>query len=148
MESYLKLDRQLCFKFYKISRSITRAYKTLLDRLDLTYPQYLAMLVMWEYEELSFSDISKKLDLKTGTLSPMLKKLEKMDLIEKTASNIDCRQIMIGITNKGLDLKIKAKDIPLEILKKTGITIDELKKIEKDLEIIQEKLDGNEELKK
>jgi len=140
MESNLKLDMQLCFKFYKISRSIIRAYKPLLDKLDLTYPQYLTMLVMWEYEELSFSDISKKLDLKTGTLSPMLKKLEKMDLIEKTASNADCRQIMIGITNKGLNLKIKAKDIPLEILKKTKITMEELKKIEEGLQIIKGKI--------
>ena len=140
MESYLKLDMQLCFKFYKISRSIIRAYKPLLDKLDLTYPQYLAMLVMWEYEELSFSDISKKLDLKTGTLSPMLKKLAKMDLIEKTASNEDCRKIMIGITNKGLNLKIKAENIPLEILKKTGITMEELKQIEKSLQIMEGKI--------
>ncbi|UUV20088.1 MarR family transcriptional regulator (plasmid) [Fusobacteria bacterium ZRK30] len=143
MESYLKLDTQLCFKFYKISRSIIRAYKPLLDKLGLTYPQYLAMLVMWEHEELSFSDISKKLDLKTGTLSPMLKKLEKMDLIEKTSSNADCRKIMIGITNKGLNLKIQAENIPLEILKKTGITMEELKKIEATLQIVQEKLDDN-----
>lgn len=140
MESYLKLDMQLCFKFYKISRSIIRAYKPLLDKLDLTYPQYLAMLVMWEHKELSFSDISKKLDLKTGTLSPMLKKLAKMGLIEKTASNLDCRQIMIGITNKGLDLKIKAENIPLEILKKTGITMEELKQIKASLEIIEGKI--------
>lgn len=143
MESYLKLDMQLCFKFYKISRSIIRAYKPLLDKLDLTYPQYLAMLVMWEHEELSFSEISKKLDLKTGTLSPMLKKLEKMDLIEKTASNADCRKIMIGITDKGLNLKIQAENIPLEILKKTGITMEELRKIEATLQIVQEKLDDN-----
>lgn len=140
MESYLKLDMQLCFKFYKISRSIIRAYKPLLNKLDLTYPQYLAMLVMWEHKELSFSDISKKLDLKTGTLSPMLKKLAKMGLIEKTASNLDCRQIMIGITNKGLNLKIKAENIPLEILKKTGITMEELKQIEASLEIIEGKI--------
>ena len=147
MESYLKLDVQLCFKFYKISRSIIRAYKPLLDKLDLTYPQYLAMLVMWEYEELTFSDISKKLDLKTGTLSPMLKKIEKMGLIEKTASNIDCRQIMIGITRKGLDLKIKAEDIPLEILKITGITMEELKQIQSSLKIIEDKLDDKREFK-
>jgi DNA-binding MarR family transcriptional regulator len=140
MESYLKLDMQLCFKFYKISRSIIRAYKSLLDKLDLTYPQYLAMLVMWEHKELSFSDISKKLDLKTGTLSPMLKKLAKMGLIEKTASNLDCRQIMIGITNKGLNLKIKAENIPLEILKKTGITMEELKQIKASLQIIEGKI--------
>lgn len=141
MENYLKLDMQLCFKFYKISRSIIRAYKPLLDKLGLTYSQYLAMLVMWEYEELSFSDISKKLDLKAGTLSPMLKKLEKMDLIEKKTSNVDCRKIMIGITNKGLNLKIKAEKIPIEILKKTGITMEELKKIEASLQIVEEKLD-------
>ncbi len=141
MENHLKLDMQLCFKFYKISRAIIRAYKPLLDKLGLTYPQYLAMLVMWECEELSFSDISKKLDLKTGTLSPMLKKLEKMDLIEKRTSNVDCRKIMIGITNKGLNLKIKAEKIPLEILKKTGITMKELKQIEASLQIIEEKLD-------
>lgn len=140
MENYLKLDMQLCFKFYKISRSIIRTYKPLLDKLNLTYPQYLTMLVMWEHKELSFSDISNKLDLKTGTLSPMLKNLEQMGLIEKTASNIDCRKILVGITDKGLILKVKAKNIPLEILKINGISIDELKKMEESLKIIEDKI--------
>ncbi|WP_028855800.1 MarR family winged helix-turn-helix transcriptional regulator [Psychrilyobacter atlanticus] len=139
MEDYLKLDMQLCFKFYKISRSIIRAYKPLLEKLGLTYPQYLAMLVMWEYNEISFSDISKKLDLKTGTLSPMLKKLEKMELIERVTSDTDCRKIMIGITKTGLKLKIKAESIPLEILKKTGITMEELKDIKAVLQVVEDK---------
>jgi len=140
MEDFLKLDMQLCFKFYKISRSIIRAYKPLLDRIGLTYPQYLAMLVMWEYEEISFSDISRKLDLKTGTLSPMLKKIEGMELVECITSNSDCRKVLIVLTDKGLKLKVQAKDIPLEILKKTGITVEELKEIETTLEILEEKI--------
>lgn len=139
MQDYLKLDMQLCFKFYKISRSIIRAYKPLLEKLGLTYPQYLAMLVMWEYNEISFSDISKKLDLKTGTLSPMLKKLEKMKLIERVTLDTDCRKIMIGITKKGLELKIEAENIPLEILKKTGITMKELKDIKATLQVVEDK---------
>jgi MarR family transcriptional regulator, organic hydroperoxide resistance regulator len=139
MEDYLKLDMQLCFKFYRISRSIIRAYKPLLEKLDLTYPQYLAMLVMWEHNEISFSEISKKLDLKTGTLSPMLKKLEKMELIERVTSDIDCRKMMIGITKKGLELRIKAENIPLEILKKTGISMEELKDIKAALQIVEDK---------
>lgn len=139
MQDYLKLDMQLCFKFYKISRSIIRAYKPLLEKLSLTYPQYLAMLVMWEYNEISFSDISKKLDLKTGTLSPMLKKLEKMKLIERVTLDTDCRKIMIGITKKGLELKIEAENIPLEILKKTGITMKELKDIKATLQVVEDK---------
>lgn len=139
MQDYLKLDMQLCFKFYKISRSIIRAYKPLLEKLSLTYPQYLAMLVMWEYNEISFSDISKKLDLKTGTLSPMLKKLEKMKLIERVTLDTDCRKIMIGITKKGLELKIGAENIPLEILKKTGITMKELKDIKATLQVVEDK---------
>ncbi|MGB6128002.1 MAG: MarR family transcriptional regulator [Psychrilyobacter sp.] len=139
MEDYLKLDMQLCFKFYKISRSIIRSYKPLLDKLDLTYPQYLAMLVMWEYNKISFSDMSKKLDLKTGTLSPMLKKLEKMELVERVTLDIDCRKIVIGITKKGLGLKTKAKNIPLEILEKTGITMEELKDIKAILQVVEDK---------
>jgi len=139
MEDYLKLDMQLCFKFYRISRSIIRAYKPLLEKLDLTYPQYLAMLVMWEHNEISFSEISKKLDLKTGTLSPMLKKLEKMELIERVTSDIDCRKMMIGITKKGLKLRTKAENIPLEILKKTGISMEELKDIKAALQIVEDK---------
>jgi len=139
MEDYLKLDMQLCFKFYKISRSIIRAYKPLLDKLGLTYPQYLAMLVMWEHNKISFSDISKKLDLKTGTLSPMLKKLEKMEFIERVTLDTDCRKIVIGITKKGLELKIKAKNIPLEILEKTGITMEELKDIKAVLQVVEDK---------
>jgi len=139
MEDYLKLDMQLCFKFYKISRSIIRAYKPLLDKLGLTYPQYLAMLVMWEHNKISFSDISKKLDLKTGTLSPMLKKLEKMEFIERVTLDTDCRKIVIGITKQGLELKTKAKNIPLEILKKTGITMEELKDIKAVLQGVEDK---------
>lgn len=131
MKDYLKLDLQLCFKFYKISRAISRAYQPLLNKLNLTYPQYLVMLVLWEHNSISFSSLSKILDLKTGTLCPILKKMQILELIEKETSNNDCRKTIIKLTLNGEKLKEEAKDIPKLILKKLNLKENELKEINK-----------------
>ncbi|MHA4984979.1 MarR family winged helix-turn-helix transcriptional regulator [Cetobacterium somerae] len=129
MKDYLKLDLQLCFKFYKISRAILRAYQPLLNNLNLTYPQYLVMLVLWEHNNIYFSNLSKILDLKTGTLCPILKKMQDLELIEKEVPNDDCRKTIIKLTLTGKKLKEEAKDIPKLILKKLNLTENELKEI-------------------
>lgn len=114
----LKLENQLCFPFYAVSRLIIRAYQEDLDALGITYPQYLVMMVMWEYEELSVIEIGEKLILNTNTVTPLLKRMETMDLITRIQSETDHRKVMIKLTDKGKNMKEAAAGIPLNLLEK------------------------------
>jgi DNA-binding MarR family transcriptional regulator len=118
MENYdqLKLENQICFPFYAISRLITRQYQPFLDEMKLTYPQYLVLLVLWEYERMPVNDIAKKLILNTNTITPLLKRMEKMGLITRTKDNLDERKVMVQLTKKGASLKKKAVNIPYQLL--------------------------------
>lgn len=122
MEDYLKLSNQLCFKMYSASRTMTRLYGPMLKEIGLTYPQYLAMLVMWEKRKVLFKELGIELKLKTGTLTPLLKKLESMGYVLKKKDEKDDRQVWIELTQKGLDLKEEAKHIPISIAKRAGLT--------------------------
>ena len=115
-DSILKLDNQICFPIYSTSRLITKAYKPFLDEIGLTYPQYLVLLVLWESNEISVNTISQKLLLNTNTLSPLLKRMENMDLISRSRSSQDERSVIITLTSKGKDLKTAAKPIPEKLL--------------------------------
>jgi DNA-binding MarR family transcriptional regulator len=106
------LRSQICFPIYTASRLITKAYKPYLDEIGLTYPQYLVLIVLWESDGLSVNQITEKLLLNTNTLSPLLKRMEKMELIQRNRSSKDERIVVIQLTNKGKDLKIKALTIP------------------------------------
>ncbi len=112
----LKLENQLCFPLYVASREIIRRYKPFLDKLDLTYTQYIAMMVMWEKKSLKVTELCKCLFLDTGTVSPLIRKLKSKGYIELSRSKEDERIQVITITDKGEALKEEAVDIPAKMI--------------------------------
>jgi DNA-binding MarR family transcriptional regulator len=121
----LKLENQLCFPFYAVSRLIIREYQDDLDRLGITYPQYLVMLVLWESDGVTVNDISRRLILNTNTITPLLKRMESMQLITRTTAREDQRKVIIQLTEKGRKMEVDAADIPLNLIKKLGVVPDE-----------------------
>jgi DNA-binding MarR family transcriptional regulator len=114
-DSQLKLSNQICFPIYSVSRLITKAYKPFLDKMGITYPQYLVLMVLWENDGITVNQITEKLLLNTNTLSPMLKRMEKMGIIERNRSEKDERSVIIKLTPKGKELKEQAANIPNEL---------------------------------
>ena len=108
----LKLENQLCFPLYACAKEVLRRYTPLLEPLGLTYTQYIAMMVMWEHKSISVKDMGKLLFLDSGTLTPMLKKMEKAGLIQRKRSEHDERMVIVTITDKGEELHDKAAEIP------------------------------------
>lgn len=117
----LKLENQLCFPFYATSRLIIRAYQEDLDALDITYPQYLVMMVLWEDQEITVNQIAEKLILNTNTITPLLKRMEIMGLITRTPSKSDQRKIMVGLTEDGSKMREQATEIPYRLLQRLKI---------------------------
>ncbi|MEF9951062.1 MAG: MarR family transcriptional regulator [Clostridium sp.] len=111
----LKLDNQLCFSLYALSREVIKLYKPLLDSYGLTYTQYVAMLVMWEDEKILFKELGKRLHLDSGTLTPVVKKLESMDLVTKYRNKDDDRVVTVELTEKGRLMKDNIIDVPKQI---------------------------------
>ena len=111
----LKLENQLCFPLYACSKEIVRKYKPFLDKLDLTYTQYIVMMVLWEKKKINVKNLGKYLLLDSGTLTPVLKKLESKEYIIRKRFESDERNLIISITKKGSELKNKAKNIPIEM---------------------------------
>lgn len=138
----LKLENQICFMVYAAAREITKQYRPLLEELDVTYPQYLALLVLWEKNELSVKELGEKLYLDSGTLTPMLKRMEAHKLIIRQRSKQDERSVIVSLTEKGESLRGKAACIPgalLENMNIYGPELDQLKKtLGKVLNSIQE----------
>src|SRR6056297_721979 len=114
MDKYdsLKLENQLCFPLYALSRKVTKLYKPLLDKYNLTYTQYITMLVIWEYEKISFKDLGQKLYLDSGTLSPVIKRLKNKELIDKFRDPTDDRSVVIELAKKGKEMKKKIIEVP------------------------------------
>ena len=111
----LKLENQLCFLLYASSREIVKRYKPLLDKIDLTYTQYIAMLVLWEKKQLTVKEVGECLYLDSGTLTPLLKKLESKGLVTRVRSEKDERSLVVTLTQEGEKLKEQAVEIPLQI---------------------------------
>ncbi len=118
----LKLENQLCFPLYACSKEIIKKYKPFLDKLDLTYTQYITMLVLWEEKNINVKTLGNKLLLDSGTLTPLLKKLEEKGYIERRRSINDERKLIVSLTKKGEELKQLSQDIPLNISKCLNIT--------------------------
>lgn len=114
----LKLSNQLCFPIYAASRLITREYQPLLHKLEITYPQYLALMVLWETDHITVNDITKKLLLNTNTVTPLLKRMEVLGLISRKRSEDDERKVLVTLTKKGEELQKKAAKIPAQLLQK------------------------------
>ena len=126
-DEVLKLSNQICFPLYASGKEIVRRYKPFLDELDITYTQYLVLMVLWEKDHVSVKEIGERLYLDSGTLTPLLCKLENKGLIRKEKQPVDERELIISLTNKGMKLKEEAKDVPPLIAKKVKLTQDEAK---------------------
>ncbi len=121
----LKLESQLCFPLYAASKKIIQQYTPVLNRLDLTYTQYITMLTIWEYKSLSVKELGTKLYLDSGTLTPLLKKLQDKEYITRERLKEDERTVIISLTKKGIDLKEKALEVPKIMSKCTRLTEEE-----------------------
>ena len=138
----LLLGNQLCFAVYSTAHAFNRAYKPLLDRLGLTYPQYLVMLVLWERDGVPVKDIGERLMLDSGTLTPLLKRLEAAELVKRTRSTEDERQVLIALTPKGQALKEKARAVPQAILAASTCSIAELLAMKNELITLRDRLNA------
>jgi len=130
-EPELQLDNQLCFKLYAASRSVIRAYKPMLTHLGLTYPQYLAMLVLWEWQaqaplQPTVKALGERLLLDSGTLTPLLKRLEQMGLIQRQRASHDEREVHLCLTAAGLDLREQVLPLKAQLLCNSGVEVAEL----------------------
>lgn len=132
----LKLENQLCFSVYATSRSITKIYRPFLDELGITYPQYLVMLLLWENSTVTLKDLGNKLYLDSGTLTPLLKRLENLDFIKRERSTADERLLCVTLTEKGAALKEKASSIPHCIVKALNVDYQELSKLKRDIDCL------------
>jgi len=121
----LRLDQQLCFALYSASRSLTRAYAPLLEPLGLTYPQYLVMLVLWEHRSASVKALGERLALDSGTLTPLLKRLEKRGLITRRRDPDDERVVRIDLTPDGQRLRARARRVPTELACRAGFELED-----------------------
>src|SRR5205809_1801071 len=138
----LQLGNQLCFAVYSTAHAFNRFYKPLLDRLGLTYPQYLVMLVLWEQDGVAVKEIGERLYLDSGTLTPLLKRLEASGLIKRTRSTEDERQVLIALTPKGKSLKEEARAVPQAILASSACSIGELFAMKNELVALRDKLNA------
>jgi DNA-binding MarR family transcriptional regulator len=129
----LMLDNQLCFALYSTSLMMTKTYKPLLQALGLTYPQYLAMLVLWENEGITVSEISARMLTDPGSLTPLLKRLESEGLLQRQRSSQDERVVQLYLTDKGRTLHEQAKALPACILKASALNMEQLGKLRDDL---------------
>jgi len=141
-EPHLQLDNQICFAIYSTAHAFNRIYKPLLDRLGLTYPQYLAMLVLWERDGVAVKDIGERLFLDSGTLTPLLKRLEAAHLIKRTRSTEDERQVLIALTSQGRALQEKARAVPPSILAASGCSVAELSAMKSDIVALRDRLNA------
>ena len=139
-DTMLQLDNQLCFALYSTSLAMTKLYKPLLDELGLTYPQYLAMLVLWEKDGLMVSELGERLYLDSGTLTPLLKRLETSGLVARLRDVADERRVHITLTPAGRKLKTQAAKIPGCILTASQCSIPELITLTQQVQTLRKRL--------
>ncbi|MEV6208750.1 MarR family transcriptional regulator [Kitasatospora sp. NPDC051914] len=125
-EELLRLDRQICFSLYAASRAFNGLYRVVLKDLDLTYPQYLVMLVLWEYGDLPVKEIGERLRLDSGTLSPLIKRLEASGRVRRERSTEDERSVTVRLTEEGAALREQALQMPRGILSASGVSLEEI----------------------
>ena len=136
----LQLDNQLCFALYSASLAMTKLYKPLLDELGLTYPQYLVMLVLWEGDGLMVSELGQRLSLDSGTLTPLLKRLEAAALISRLRDVQDERRVHIHLTAAGRKLKARAHKVPACVLAASQCSIPELVQLTRQVRELRDRL--------
>ena len=140
MPDLLRLDNQLCFALYSASNAIVRAYRPLLDKLDITYPQYLVLLVLWQQDEISLKQLGEQLFLDSGTLTPLLKRLESKGLIRRGRNERDERLRVLKLTVEGNALKKLAADIPVQMRDQLRLSDTQLQLLKAHCELVQKQL--------
>lgn len=125
-DEILKLDNQLCFALYACSREVIKRYKPFLDPLGLTYTQYITLLVLWETPSIGFKQLGERLLLDSGTLTPLLKKLEMQGILTRQRDSEDERSVLIELTDKGEALKLEALKIPEQVFRSTGMNLQDM----------------------
>ena len=128
-----KLANQLCFAVYSTAHAFNKVYKTLLDPLGLTYPQYLVMLILWDEDEVTVKELGHRLQLDSGTLTPLLKRLEANGLVSRRRSQADERRVVVALTEAGKALDAKAGAVPRDLFCATGLTLDSLNQLRDNL---------------
>ena len=140
----IKLENQLCFSLYAASREVIKLYKPCLDKFNLTYTQYVAMLVLWEDEKTTVKKMGEKLHLDSGTLTPLLKKMEKNGLISRYRDVNDDRVVIVELTEQGKKMKDEITCVPCQIRAKINLSKEELKSLKKSLDNLLKELKLNE----
>ncbi|MEU8798333.1 MarR family transcriptional regulator [Spirillospora sp. NPDC048819] len=138
----LKLDTQVCFALHATSRAFDALYRIRLRDLGLTYPQYLAMLALWETDGLTVKQLGERLRLDSGTLSPLIKRLETAGLVERRRGREDERSVSVHLTEEGTGLRDRAVDVPRRMLDSTGLTMHELAQLRRTLQHVTRHLDA------
>jgi len=136
----LQLDHQLCFALYSASLAMTKLYKPLLEELGLTYPQYLAMLVLWETDGVTVSELGERLHLDSGTLTPLLKRLEASELVTRLRDVEDERRVLIRLTTAGRKLKTRAARLPGCVLQATQCDVSEVMALTQQVQALRDRL--------
>jgi DNA-binding MarR family transcriptional regulator len=136
----LKLDNQFCFSVYTLAKEMNRIYKPYLKELDLTYTQYITMLVLWEKDGLKVNEIGKKLQLDSGTLTPLLKKLEQKGYLKRKRMKGDERNLNVTLTPKGKELREKAVLIPKELVEKISLPLEKIIQLREEFNTINSRL--------
>lgn len=136
------IDQMLCFAVYSAGHAFTRFYKPRLDALDLTYPQYLVFLVLWERDDITVKALGDKLFLDSGTITPLIKRLEGRGLVKRRRDEEDERQVRISLTAEGRALKEKAMAVPLAVIRGTGLSLDEAGALQAELLALRARLDA------
>ncbi|GAA3597980.1 MarR family transcriptional regulator [Gibbsiella greigii] len=136
-ENTLLLDQQLCFALYSANLALHKVYRKLLNQLDLTYPQYLVMLVLWERDALTVSAIGERLFLDSATLTPLLKRMEAAGLLLRRRAAEDERQVIVALTDAGRALREKARTVPEAVMCATDCSVNEMLEIKQRLESLR-----------
>jgi MarR family transcriptional regulator, organic hydroperoxide resistance regulator len=135
-----RLEQQVCFAIYSAMHAVNKAYMPLLEKIALTYPQYLAMLVLWESDDITVKQLGERLFLDSGTLTPLLKRLEGMGLVHRARDPRDERKVRLSLTDRGKELRREALSIPGQIAAAMGRPADDLKAVRKELRRIRNSL--------
>src|SRR5689334_12590871 len=139
---WLRLDQQICFSLNAASRAFGGVYRVLLKDLGLTYPQYLVMLVLWEHGDLPVKKLGEHLRLDSGTLSPLLKRLEAAGLVRRERSTRDERSVEVGLTAEGTAMRERAEQVPRRIAAATGFDVEEIRRLRTGLDELTSALDA------
>jgi MarR family transcriptional regulator, organic hydroperoxide resistance regulator len=135
-----RLEQQVCFAIYSAMHAVNKAYMPLLEKIALTYPQYIAMLVLWESDDVTVKQLGERLFLDSGTLTPLLKRLEGMGLVHRARDPRDERKVRLSLTDRGKELRREALSIPGQIAAAMGRPADDLKAVRKELRRIRNSL--------